>query len=129
MLDRNQPVRIYWNYKHRCYSIFQRGAVRASARQVHLEGVVFTVRESGRQKMLREGRKIIHAYASGRLADFVRPGDSRTLTPFHGTAVHYDPYRHGQFVVDADRTPVIRADAARFDEAGTRVLLAHELAA
>jgi len=129
MLDLALPVRIYWNYKHRCYSIFQRGAVRASARQVHLTDVTFHVRESGRLKMIREGRKVIHAYACGRLRDYVHPSDTRDLETFEGDFVFYDPYRYEGFVTTGSLEPIDGSGAVRFDENGTRVLLERRLAA
>jgi hypothetical protein len=129
MIDPQQPVRVYWNYKHRCYSIFQGGAVRASARQVQLEDVTFRVRESGRQRMLREKRKVIHAFAIGRLVDFVHPSETRKLSPFSGTRIAYDPYRFPSFVDTDTHEPVLTAKAVRFDEEGTRAALAERLAA
>ncbi len=129
MIDPRQPVRIYWNFKHRCYSIFQGGAVRASARAVHLSDVEFRVREAARQRMVREGRKIVHAYAIGRLVDHVHPDDARRLAPFSGAPVSYDPYRHESFVYSDSQEAVHHVTAARFDESGVHVAAALPAAA
>ena len=51
VIDRDQPVRVFKNLKHGCYSIMQRGVVRASARVVRLADVEFRVGEKGRQKI------------------------------------------------------------------------------
>jgi uncharacterized protein Veg len=130
MLDPTLPVRVYWNYKHRCYSLFQAGAVRASARQVQLVNVTFKVRENARQRMVRENRKIIHAYASGFLVDFVHPSDKdRDLAPFSGVSVSYDPYSNNSFVCGELSTPVHYASSMRFDESGMRITLDQPAAA
>ncbi len=74
VIDQNLPVRVFKNWKHGCYSIMQRGVVRASASQVRLTNVEFRVREAGRQRMLREKQKNVHAFAVGHLVDFVLLG-------------------------------------------------------
>ena len=118
MIDRNAPVRVFKNLKHGCYSIMQRGVVKASARQVRLADVEFRVREAGRLRMLRERRKNVHAYAVGRLVDFVHPQETRDVEPMAGRTVVYDPYQFESFVDRDTRAPVRTASAARFDEHG-----------
>ena len=118
MIDRNAPVRVFKNLKHGCYSIMQGGVIKASARQVRLADVEFRVREAGRRRMLRERRKNEHAFAVGRLVDFVHPDEPRDIEPMPGRAVVYDPYRFESFVDRETRLPVTAASAARFDEHG-----------
>jgi hypothetical protein len=121
-LDLDRPVRVFRNWKRGCWSIMQDGALRASARQVRLAGVEFVVRESGRQRMLRERRKNVHAYAVGRLVDWVHPDDARELAALDGRAVFYDAYRFACFVDRDSHAPVLGAGAVRLDEAGVTYL-------
>lgn len=118
MIDQNLPVRVFKNPKHGCYSIMQRGVIRASARQVRLVDVTFTVREKGRQRMIREQRRNVHAYAVGRLLDFVHPDESRQLDGVEGRGVIYNPYRFDSFVDSETQTPVVHARIAQLDESG-----------
>jgi hypothetical protein len=118
MIDPNQPVRVFKNLKHGCYSIMQRGAVRASARQVRLCDVEFRVREAGRQRMLRERRRNVHAFAVGRLVDYVHPDDSRNIEPITGRGAFYDPYRFPSFVDRETNAPVTAVRVAQLDENG-----------
>lgn len=118
VIDKNLPVRVFKNLKHGCYSIMQRGVVKASARQVRLVGVEFRVREAGRQRTLREKRKNVHAFAVGRLVDYVHPNDSRNIEPMVGRGAFYDPYRFSSFVDRETEAPVTAVSAARFDEDG-----------
>jgi hypothetical protein len=111
-------VRVFKNLKHDCYSIMQRGIIKASARQVRLSGVEFRVREAGRQRVLREKRKNIHAFAVGRLVDYVHPSDSRNIEPMVGRGAFYDPYRFPSFVDRETNAPVTAVSAAQFDEHG-----------
>lgn len=118
VIDKDQPVRVFKNFKHGCYSIMQRGVIKASARVVRLSDVEFRVRENGRQRMIREKRKNVHAFAVGRLVDYVHPSDSRDIAPPDGRGLFYDPYRFGSFVDSETEAPVTAVRVAHFDEDG-----------
>ena len=118
MLDPDRPVRVFRNWKYHCWSIMQDGVLHASARQVRLADVEFRVRESGRQRMLRERRKNVHAYAVGRLVDWVHPDDGRQLESLEGRGVIYDAYRFPTFVDTDTHAPVTTSAAVRLDEGG-----------
>jgi len=118
VIDPDKPVRVFKNLKHGCYSILQNGRVRASARQVRLTDVEFRVREAGRQRMLREQRKNVHAFAVGRLIEFVHPSEERTLDDLTGRDVFYNPYRFDSFVDRETEAPVRFADLVQLDEHG-----------
>ena len=119
MIDPSKPVRVFMNHKHQCYSIFQNGAVRASARQVRLQDVELRVRESGRQKMLRENRRTIHAFAVGRLIDHIHPSDhGRDLGALDGRRLRYSPREAGWFMDAQSREPVASASLVQFGEDG-----------
>ena len=96
----------------------QDGVLHASARQVRLSDVEFRVRESGRQRMLRERRKNVHAYAVGHLVDWVHPDDTRDLATLDGRQVLYDAYRFPTFVDRDSHAPVLGSEDVRLDERG-----------
>jgi hypothetical protein len=118
VIDKDQPVRVFKNLKHGCYSIMQRGVVKASARVVRLADVEFRVGEKGRQRMIRERRKNVHAFAVGHLVDYVHPSDSRDIAPPQGRGAFYDPYRFESFVDSETEAPVTAVRVAHFDEDG-----------
>jgi len=118
VIDLNKPVRVFRNWKHDCYSIMQDGRLKASARQLRLCEVEFRVRQSGRLRMLRNRRKNVHAYAIGRLLDFVHPEEDRNLEGMGGRGVYYNPYEFSTFVDGETRFPVTFVSAAQFDERG-----------
>ncbi len=123
VIDKNLPVRVFKNLKHGCYSIMQRGVIKASAKQVRLSDVEFRVRESGRQRMLRDKRRNVHAFAVGRLMDYVHPGDDRELGRITGRGAFYDPTRFSSFVDRETNAPLTRVSVAHFDEDGVTYLL------
>ena len=118
MIDYNRPVRVFKNWKLGCYNIMRSGKLLTSARQVHLSGVEFLVRESGRRRMIENGRRNIHAYAVGTLVDYVHPEEPRDLDKVSGRSVFYNPYKFSSFVDNETQDPIMAADFARFDESG-----------
>ncbi len=124
MIDYDKSVRVFKNTKHGCYGIIQGGKLVASASQVRLGHVEFRVRESGRQRMLREQRRNVHAFAVGRLLDFVHPDEERRLDALCGRGAFYNPYRFGAFVDTETQVPVRCASLAQLDERGLRYMAA-----
>lgn len=118
MIDPLKPVRVFKNWKLGCYSIMQDGRIRATARQVRLADVEFRVRQSGRRRMLEKGVRNVHAYAIGRLIDFVHPEETRRLDGMSGRVTFYDPRRFAAFVDSETKVPVVYVGAAHFDERG-----------
>lgn len=92
-------VRVYRNLKHgrkapAMYSIQHQGKVIARANAVLLGDVTFKVNEAGRQRVLREGRKNVHAFAVGVL--LASGSDMLPLTE----RLAYNPYEGPTFVND-----------------------------
>lgn len=87
-------VRVYWNLHKKVYSV-QDAATRVvvcHAEHICLRNVTYKVSEAGRQRVLAEQRKNVHAFLVGEphCAPFVQPdGD------WH--YVRYDPYERGEF--------------------------------
>jgi hypothetical protein len=96
----------------------QNGRVKASAKQIWLKDAEFLVRESGRQRMLRENRKNIHAYVVGELLDFVHPDDGKIMERLEGRNATYNPYRFSSFVDKETELPVMSASMVQLDERG-----------
>ena len=86
-------VAVYFNLRRRCWSIRHRGLVVGHCDSVTLHGAHFVVSEAGRQRVLKERRKNVHAYVVGTVGAIggVGPGG---LT----IGVSYNPYKGGTFV-------------------------------
>lgn len=99
-LNPNKPVWVYRNLKHGkntrpLYSVLQGGRVVRRTHRILLADVRFVVRENGRQRVLRDGRKNVHAFAVGKVVGSAMGIDrhGRDL-PVH---VRYNPYEAGEF--------------------------------
>lgn len=116
-------VRIYFNLHRRLWSVqsYVKGKgwrVIGHAREVYLSDVTFKVSEAGRQRVIREKRKNVHAYAIGTL-EYTIGGllpDGTAWTRYTGTnpfpneahkvdgracwePVSYNPYRGPDFMM------------------------------
>lgn len=84
-------VEVYWNLHKNCFSVRFKGRVIRHANSLHLSNAKFVVRESGRQRVLREGRKNVHAFVRGILEESYE-------ATCKGERVTYNPYKFSTFV-------------------------------
>jgi hypothetical protein len=103
-------VQVYWNLHKTIWSIrdAKTRLIIAHKSQLSLIDASFKVSEAGRQRVLRERRKNVHAYIEGLLED-VDCSVAATLR-----RVRYDPYKYNYFMVDEH--PVFYASSVIFNE-------------
>lgn len=109
-------IRVYRNLHADAYSVqtHERGRgwrVALHASRVAVSSVSFKVNEAGRQRVLKERRKNVHAYAEGSLT--AQPG----LCAIGWRRVGYNPYRAPTFTCDV-LGAVSGADVVEFTESG-----------
>jgi hypothetical protein len=107
-------VMVYRNLTKRCWSIKCRTTNRviAHADNIQMVNVRFHVSESGRQRVLRERKKYVHAGAIGDCYAF-NPSDVNG----EEMQVFYNPYKNSTFV-DGVGNPVKTATHATLDYYG-----------
>lgn len=104
--DLERPVQVYFNLRRRCWSVRQRGRVVGHANSLVLRDVTWRVQPSGRERVRREGRKNVHAYASGWVTHLI-------LLDGTEQAVRYNPYELETFVVGSNQ-PLLTSRFAVF---------------
>ena len=115
-------VFVYYNLHKKCFSIKaltgeQKGRVIAHADAVVLNDVEFKVSESGRQRVLKERRKNVHAGVAGFLVSFSILNGEGLSSKFNeytqlSTLVTYDPYKYNTFVNKKTLEPILNATRA-----------------
>ena len=102
-------VEVYWNLHKNLYSVrHPHGKLienNPHRMYVELEDVVWVVQQGGRERVLKERKKNVHAFARGTL---VEGGHDNRKGCGPITTVKYNPYMHQTFI-DADSeqgTPV-----------------------
>lgn len=68
-LETGMKVAVYWHFPKGCYSVQYKGLVIAHVNSICLKDVKFRVSKAGRQRVLREERKNVHAKIHGIIAD------------------------------------------------------------
>lgn len=102
-------VKVYYNLHKHCFSIVSLekgenyGRVVAHRQVITLSDVTFKVSEAGRQRVLRENRKNVHAYVIGQLVENIELPQGNTV------AITYNPYKFNSFVTLDGFTPVHQA--------------------
>jgi hypothetical protein len=102
-------VDVYFNLHKKCLSVRHKGKVIHHSNYVKILNPKFVVSEAGRQRVLREKRKNVHAFVRGELAALENdPKDSadnlQTIT--------YNPYKYTSFVAKSNEAPVHNAAEA-----------------
>lgn len=102
-----KQVRIYRNLHKKLYSVQEkvdgRWKVVEHTNDINLVNAVFKVSEAGRQRVLREKRKNVHAVIIGERWPFIPKSFA------YRDEVTYNPYKAGHFVVKDGEVPLDKA--------------------
>lgn len=110
----NFRVRVYFNLHKKVFSVLHKTPkgwrLWRHLEDICLHNVVFRISESGRQRVIKEKKKNVHAYIEGNLhgnATFEANGDSHSIS--------YNPYKYPKFhFVGKDTyTPITTAKSVR----------------
>jgi hypothetical protein len=116
-------VKVYRNLKHGkaappLYSIMHKGRVIDRRHRVMLSTATFKVNEAGRQRVIIEKRKNVHAFVIGQLVDdkgvFGQDADGKDLP----AKLRYNPYEGPWFTEAITGQPVKGARAVLLNEHG-----------
>jgi len=113
-------VEVYFNLHKRVFSVrsCKTGRVVHHTKNVHIRDPQFVVREGGRQRVLRERKKNVHAFVRG-YATYFEDGTQAEYN--YGLAlferptldtIGYNPFKYDSFVKMPDETPVRQAERA-----------------
>lgn len=111
-----EKVFVYRNLHKKCYSVksLKTGRVIAHVDSIDLINVVFRVSEAGRQRVLKERCKNVHAGVVGYIAD--------VSMSCQQTQVTYNPYKFDSFIRRDNELPIYEARIAHLDAAGITIV-------
>jgi len=98
-------VYVYFNLHKNCFSIRKNGKVISHCDSVILKDATFKVSEAGRQRVLREKRKNVHAFVVGSVSDV----SGLSGVEHRITNIYYNPYKHNSFVRLDDKSAIYSA--------------------
>ena len=98
-------VEVYFNLHKRVFSVRSCETKRViyHTKNIHIYNPQFVVLAGGRQRVLRERKKNVHAFVRGNLTAF-KDRPSRLAD-----TIGYNPYKYDSFVNVADEAPVYKA--------------------
>jgi hypothetical protein len=104
-------VFVYFNLHKRTFSVKalegpNKGRVIKHTDEVFLHGVQFKVSEAGRQRVIKEKRKNVHAGVVGHI-------DCPRIINDDDVLITYNPYKYSTFVDRLDESPVTSANHVR----------------
>lgn len=101
-IDPKKQVDVYRNLHKNCFSIRQGGIVKCHAKEIPLILVEFRVGKKGRERVISEKRKNVHAFVRGNVSAFADDIVSfLERSPYVGHS-RYNPYENEQFVLVRD---------------------------
>ncbi|WP_442638032.1 hypothetical protein [Rossellomorea marisflavi] len=109
-LDSSKKVRLYRNLNNGKISIKQGSLVVGHTDMAMLQDAQFLVFENGRQRVLKEKQKNVHAYIEGYWSD--------AILCEQGRKVWYNPYKTDHFMSQDDNTPCIVASYVKVESSG-----------
>ena len=116
----NRKARVYRNLHQKCYSVqfkvananegkAARWIVGRHDHRVVLDNATFKVSEAGRQRVVREKKKNVHAFVTGSFQGY--PFFEEDLAHFYGySLVTYNPYKAGFFFEKTTGREVLGAE-------------------
>lgn len=90
---KTNTVDCYYNPHKHCLSVRHKGLVVNHTQEIALENVKFVVSQAGRQRVLREQRKCVHAFVRGEIREM-----SFADRNAWGHVIKYNPYKYSSFV-------------------------------
>jgi hypothetical protein len=102
-ISEDYPSEVYFNLHKECFSMVQDGLVVLHSDMVVLEDVWFKVSEAGRQRVLSEQRKNVHARVYG----MFKGTEADSLEGFR--EAYYNPYKVSTFVDYLTGEPIHKA--------------------
>ena len=97
VIDIHKPIEVYRNLHKNCWSVRQGGKVKVHTSYICLQDVKFIVQPAGREKVLKEKKKNVHAFVKGYLISAKTANRLNKDIQRMPHAVTYNPYKHPHF--------------------------------
>ena len=114
VIDIHKPVEVYRNLHKKCWSVRQGGKVKCHTSYICLQDVKFVVQPAGREKVLREKKKNVHAFVKGYLISGKAANKLTDGIEWTEDNVTYNPYEHPYFTCgefEATKAAVVDMDS------------------
>lgn len=104
-----KKVRVYYNFTKKLFSVQEKvngsWKVVEHTKNINIHNATFKVSEAGRQRVLKEKRKNVHAMIIGERWPFI------PKSFVYRDEVSYNPYKSGNFIIKSENIPL---DSAKY---------------
>ena len=99
-------VEVYWNLRKRTWSVRAKDTrlVIDHKDSILLKDAILSVKQGGRERVLRDQQKNVHAFAIGEVVDL-----DKLIYPYNNQVI-YNPYKYTSFVMADTEEPIYKAD-------------------
>lgn len=111
----NERVKVYRNTNRGCWSILGTdNKLLLHADALVLKDCKFTVQPAGRERVVPEGKKNVHAFVTGVIVPIIWHHQFREKLE----RVIYNPIRYDHFIVESDQTEISKSKCCLFNNDG-----------
>ena len=120
-------VKVYFNLHKKLFSVValegkDKGRVIEHTDSIDLSMPIFRVQKAGRERVLKEKRKNVHAYVAGYKCKLKSDEEIAKIGDYEWVKATYDPYKYDSFVSVVDKKRVSHCRYARLSlDKGLRV--------
>ena len=116
--EKSDPVEVYKNNRKNCWSIRDNKTGRVinhTSGAMGLRNVTLVVQPAGRERVLREHRKNVHAFVKGEIRN-----DGKKIADEIASfkEVVYNPYKHTTFIEKVSGKPIHHAKKVLLTDSG-----------
>lgn len=123
LIDADKPVEVYKNLHKGCWSVRQDGIVRFHTDYITLKLVQFRVGQKGRERVIREKAKNVHAFVKGFLCQ-AKEIDGALGEDQKWDTVSYNPYKGDSFFNRTNERKVFSSDFVDMYVGGSNPVIA-----
>lgn len=100
-------VEVYFNLHRKCFSVRKNGIVIRHCNRITLKNSTFKVSQAGRNRVLKEQKKNVHAFVVGSPIGKISDGC------YDVNEIGYNPYKQGYFIRKANKEAIHSAEFVR----------------
>jgi hypothetical protein len=119
----NKKVMVHYNLNKHTFSITYKNKLITHADHIKLNDVEFRVRPGGRNRVLEDKRKNVHAFVIGTLLEYCKYPCESLPNETNNNIVTYDPYKYSSYVMKDTKEPIYNVGGVEMINSGNKIFI------
>ena len=119
----NKKVMVHYNLNKHTFSITYKNKLITHADHIKLNDVEFRVRPGGRDRVLKDKRKNVHAFVIGTLLEYCKYPCESLPNETNNNIVTYDPYKYSSYVMKDTKEPIYRVGGVEMINSRNKIFI------